>query len=262
MEISLKGKQALVGGSTAGIGKAIAMVLANCGASVTLMARNEDKLKQVMAELNTKQGQQHSYLVTDFYNFEQHRSKMSDFFKAHQVDILVNNTQGPAAGTVFTKSSADYQEAFDLLFQHAVHTSMLAIPHMQAQGFGRIINVSSMTVKEPVSSLLLSNTMRTALHSWAKSLSVAVAADGITVNTVLTGSFDTERLNSLMATQASQLDKSLAEIKASRLATIPVNRLGEPAEYGYLVAFLASPYAAFLNGVAIPLDGGASVSLF
>ena len=262
MEISLKGKRALVGGSTSGIGKAIAMRLANCGASLTLMARNEEKLKQVLAELNTSEGQEHDYLVTDFYNFEAHRANLTEFFKQAAVDILVNNSQGPKAGDVFSKSEQDYQEAFDLLFQNAVHASMLAIPYMQQEGFGRIINVSSMTVKEPVSSLLLSNTMRTALVSWSKSLSVATAPKGITVNTVLTGSFDTDRLHSLMLMQAEQLGKSVAEVKANKLATIPMGRLGDPNEYGDLVAFLASEQAAFLTGAAIPLDGGASVGLF
>lgn len=262
MEISLVGKTALVGGSTAGIGRAIAHVLARCGASVVLLARNEDKLKATLAELDTQQGQEHSYLATDFNYFESQQAKIRDFLKNRPIDILVNNTQGPQAGAVGTKDGADYQEAFNLLFQHTVFISGLLIPHMQEQGYGRIINVSSMTVKEPSPSLILSNTMRTALLSWAKSLSVDVAANGITVNSVLTGFFDTDRLNSLMEMQAEQGNQSFETVRKARIGKIPVGRLGDPLEYGYLVAFLASPYAAFINGTAIPLDGGASVGLF
>jgi len=261
MEISLKGKTALIGGSTAGIGRAIAHVLARCGASVLLVARNEDKLKATLAELDHKQGQEHSYLATDFNDFENEKAKIADFLADRPIDILVNNTQGPQAGSVANKDGADYQEAFNLLFQHTVYLTGLVLPYMRAEGYGRIINVSSMTVKEPSPSLILSNTMRTALLSWAKSLSVDVAADGITVNSVLTGFFDTDRLNSLMEMQAEQSGKPFEEVRDARIGKIPVGRLGDPLEYGYLVAFLASPYAAFINGTAIPLDGGASVGL-
>lgn len=262
MHIDLSGKYALVGGSSAGIGKAIAVELANCGASVVLMARNEDRLKAVLLELDTSVGQVHSYIVTDFTDFEKHKTSIRDFFASHPIDILVNNTNGPAAGTVLQKEEADYLEAFNLLFQNAVFTTNLALPYMQDKGYGRIINVSSMTVKEPQDSLVLSNTMRTALVSWAKSLSNAVAADGITVNSILTGYFDTDRLRSLMRLQAEHEGCTLAEITARRIASVPMRRLGAPEEYGYLVSFLASSYAAFLTGAAIPLDGGIAKTLF
>lgn len=261
MDISLKGKKALVGGSSSGIGKAIALVLAACGADVTLMARNEEKLKDTLFKLDTTLGQQHQYVVTDFADPMAYKATVEDFFAHNDIDILINNTQGPKAGGVLSKGESDYQQAFDLLFQNAVWTTGLAIPYMRQQGWGRIINVSSMTVKEPSPMLILSNTMRTALLSWAKSLSTELAPDGITVNAVLTGFFDTDRLNSLMEMQAEQGGVSFDLVKAERIAKIPVKRLGDPMEYGYLVAFLASDYAAFLNGAAIPLDGGASVGL-
>ena len=184
MHIDLKGKTALVGGASAGIGKAIAQELAKCGATVFIMARNEEKLKRVVAELDKKAGQAHGYVVSDFMDYEQHKITIAGFFKSHQIDILVNNTNGPAAGTVLSKEEEDYQSAFELLFQTAVYTSNLALQHMKQQGYGRIINVSSMTVKEPQDSLVLSNTMRTALVSWSKSLANAVGKDGITVNSV------------------------------------------------------------------------------
>lgn len=262
MEIRLYGKKALVGGSSSGIGKAIAVALAKCGAEITLMARSEDKLRAVLEELSTEQGQTHRYLVTDFNDYEAHKINLENYFSDNYVDILVNNTNGPQAGDVFSKNESDYQEAFDLLFQNAVFTTRLALPHMQSQRFGRIINVSSMTVKEPQDSLVLSNTMRTALVSWSKSLSNAVARDGITVNSILTGYFDTDRLNSLMENQAKSAAVDVAVIKEQRIASVPASRLGEPNEYGYLVAFLASEYAAFLTGAAIPLDGGIAKTVF
>ncbi|MCI0921141.1 SDR family oxidoreductase [Sphingobacterium rhinopitheci] len=262
MEIKLQGKKALVGGSSAGIGLAVAIELAKCGASIVLMARNEDKLKDAINLLDISQGQLHTYIVTDFNDYDKHKAIISSFFETNTVDILVNNTNGPIAGDITTKVEADYELAFNLLFQNAVFTSNLALIAMKKKGFGRIINISSMTVKEPQDTLVLSNTMRTALVSWSKSLSNAVAADGITVNTVLTGSFDTDRLNSLMSLQADKQGVSLNDIKSQRITSIPVQRLGEPKEYGYLVSFLASEYASFLTGTSIPLDGGSAKTIF
>ncbi|NQD69758.1 SDR family oxidoreductase [Sphingobacterium shayense] len=261
MEISLEGQTALVGGSSDGIGFAIAKVLAECGAQVVLMARNEKKLQSAMTKLAVDHGQSHSFIVTDFNNHLQHQQIMEAYFDDHQIDILVNNTNGPSAGDVFSKGTIDYQQAFELLFQNAVYTTNLALPSMRKKSYGRIINVSSMTVKEPSDALVLSNTMRTALVSWAKSLSNAVAKDGITVNSILTGFFDTERLNSLMRLQAERTGLEVEKVKELKIANIPVGRLGEPEEYASLVAFLASSYANFLTGTAIPLDGGASVGL-
>lgn len=262
MQIDLTGKKALVGGATGGIGKAIAKELASCGATVTLMSRNEDKLKEVMKELSVEGGQEHDYLQTDFMDFDKHQGVLAKYFESHQVDILVNNTNGPSAGTVLDKGISDYQQAFDLLFKNAVYTSELALKGMRESGFGRIINVSSLTVKEPQDSLVLSNSMRVALVSWSKSLSKAVAADGITVNSVLTGYFATDRLYDLMKNQAANEGVSLEEIEKRRIESMPIKRLGKPEEYGYLASFLASDYASFLTGASIPLDGGLSSVIF
>lgn len=226
------------------------------------MARNEEKLRQSCDELATSNGQQHRFIVTDFNRYNDHKRKLADLFAQTSIDILVNNTNGPMAGGVFAKGEADFQQAFELLFQNAVYTTQLAIPAMQKRGFGRVINVSSMTVKEPSETLVLSNTMRTALVSWSKSLASEVAPFGITVNSILTGFFDTDRLNSLMKLQAEARGVSLKEVREERISMIPIQRLGDPAEYGYLASFLASESAAFLTGTVIPLDGGASVGLF
>jgi 3-oxoacyl-[acyl-carrier protein] reductase len=261
MKISFKNRNALVGGSTQGLGKAIAMQLADCGANVTLMARNEDKLKKVLQELNTESGQKHNYVEVDFYNLESFKKTVSGFLKNHPVHILVNNTNGPEAGNVLEKGLPDYQRAFDLLFQTICFTTLEVLPGMQRNKYGRIINVSSLSVKEPIQNLALSNTIRIALTSWAKALATEVAKDNITVNSILTGNFDTERLNHLISLQAKAKGLSEEEIRASRMAAIPMRRFGRPAEYAYLAAFLASEYASYITGTNIPIDGGLLKSL-
>ncbi|MEZ4811570.1 MAG: SDR family NAD(P)-dependent oxidoreductase [Allomuricauda sp.] len=193
MNISLKGKNALVGGSSKGIGEAIAKQLAASGASVTLMARNVEKMKAIVDGLSVDQGQKHHYLAVDFSNFENFKATISPFFEHNTVDILVNNTQGPQAGGALEKHVDDYQEAFDLLFKSVVLTTELALRHMQQKKWGRIVNVASISVKEPLNYLALSNSIRAAVVTWAKSLAHDVAQDGITVNNVLTGYFDTDR---------------------------------------------------------------------
>jgi 3-oxoacyl-[acyl-carrier protein] reductase len=261
MKISLENRNALVGGSTQGLGKAIAMQLAECGANVTLMARNESKLKKVMQELNTGSGQKHSYVEVDFYDLEGFRKTVSQFLKNHPVDILVNNTNGPDAGSVLEKNLPDYQRAFDLVFQTVVFTTLEILPVMQKNKYGRIINVSSLSVKEPIQNLALSNTIRIALTGWAKALATETAKDNITVNSILTGNFDTERLNHLISLQARAKNVSDDEMKAARIAAIPMKRLGNPVEYGYLAAFLASDYASYITGTNIPIDGGLMKSI-
>lgn len=256
MEISLKDKKALVGGSTQGLGKAIAMQLAECGATVTLMARNEEKLKQAVNDLNTALGQKHGYLVVDFKNLEEMKTRVKKFLPANPVDILVNNTNGPEPGNALEKRPEDYQAAFDLLFQTVCFTTLEALPHMQKNNFGRIINVSSTSVKEPIKTLVLSNSIRSAVVSWAKTLSFEVARYNITVNNILTGNFDTERMRNLINHQAVEKNISPDEVHASRIASIPAKRFGRPEEYGFLAAFLASEYASYITGASIPIDGG------
>ena len=195
MKIDLTGKKALVGGSSKGIGLGIATELANSGASVCLMARNESRLKEIVAQLPSSNN--HSYLVVDFSKFEDFKIKIEDYVKNNQVDILINNTQGPPAGNYLSKNNDSYQEAFDLLFKSVVHTTSLVIPGMQKNKWGRIINVTSVSVKEPLNYLVLSNSIRSAVVAWAKSLSVDLGPLGITVNSILTGYFETERFKDL-----------------------------------------------------------------
>ena len=261
MNITLKGKKALIGGSSRGIGKAIAQQLAESGASVTVMARNEEKLKALISKLSVSEGQKHNYLLIDFNDFSAYQQTISKFFESNNIDILVNNTQGPKAGGVLDVEIADYQEAFDLLFKGIVYTTQLALQQMIKNNYGRIINVASISVKEPLSYLALSNSIRAALVTWAKTLATDVAQHQITVNSILTGYFDTERINDLNTTKAQQLGISIDEVRHNMEQQVPMKRIGNPKEYGFLVAFLASEQASYITGTQIPIDGGLLKSL-
>ena len=254
MKIDLTGKKALVGGSSKGIGLGIATELANSGASVCLMARNESRLKQIVDQLPNSSN--HSYLVVDFSKFEDYKIKIEKYVKNNQVDILINNTQGPPAGNSLSKNIDSYQEAFDLLFKSVVHTTSLVIPGMQKNKWGRIINVTSVSVKEPLNYLVLSNSIRSAVVAWAKSLSVDLGPHGITVNSILTGYFDTERIKELNKEKSKSLNISESEVLEKMKSLVPASRLGRPQEYGYLISFLSSDNAAYINGASIPIDGG------
>ena len=261
MEISLRGKNALVGGSSKGIGRAIAERLAASGANLTLMARSEEVLKEIVEKLDRSLGQQHHYLVVDFSDFPTFAAQMESYFKEHSVDILINNTQGPAAGGALDKTIRDYQTAFDLLFKCAVHTTGLALPHMQKQQWGRIVNVASISVKEPLNYLALSNSLRAALVSWAKSLAIDIAKDNITINNTLTGYFDTERIAQLNVQKAQKMGIPVSEVRAAMEAAVPINRIGKPEEYANAVCFLVSEQASYITGTNIPIDGGLLKSL-
>ena len=261
MKISLKNKRALVGGSSGGIGKAIAQQLAASGANVTIMARNEEKLKAALESFDTSAGQSHNYLVVDFSDYEGYKKIISNYFKSNSIDILVNNTQGPSAGNALEKEVEDYQDAFNLLFKTVVFTTELALKHMIQNQWGRIINVASISVKEPLSYLALSNSIRASLVTWAKSLATDVGDKQITVNSILTGYFDTERIAQLNSKKAEQLGISEDEVLADMKSKVPLKRIGDPKEYGYLAAFLASDNAAFITGTQIPIDGGLLKSL-
>lgn len=257
MNIDLTNKNALVGAATQGIGLGIATELAKCGANVTVMARNEEKLKKSVAQLAViNENQKHEYLVADFSDFDNFKMIISAYFKNNSVDILVNNTNGPEAGSALDKKVDDFQTAFDLLFKTVFETTALALPTMIEKKWGRIINVSSLSVKEPIPNLVLSNSTRSAVLAWSKSLSNEVAEHQITINTILTGYFDTERIQKLIKVESEQSGKSIEEIKKARENKIPMKRLGKPEEYGHMVAFLASDYASYLTGASIPLDGG------
>ena len=212
MKIELSGKKALIGGSSKGIGLGIAKQLAESGASVCLMARNETKLKEIVSELPSSENQNHDYLVVDFSNFDGFKIIIEEYVDKNRIDILINNTQGPPAGNSLSKDIESYQEAFDLLFKSVVYTTSLIVPKMLKNKWGRIINVTSVSVKEPLNYLVLSNSIRSAVVAWAKSLSVDVGKDGVTVNSILTGYFDTERIKDLNKEKSKSLNISEDEV--------------------------------------------------
>jgi len=261
MQINLSSKTALVGASTQGIGYGIARELAASGANVFLMSRDEEKLKLAVQSLPVADaGQQHGYVVADFNDFQLFKGVIEKFLQQTPIDILVNNTQGPKAGKASDLQTADYSAAFDLLFKVVVETTALALKGMMKNKWGRIINVSSVSVTEPIDKLALSNSIRAATAGWAKTLANELGQYNITVNNILTGYFDTERIAKMIHEESLSTGSSVEVLRNERADKVPLKRLGRPEEYGYLATFLASDYAAYITGTNIPLDGGLSKS--
>ncbi|HEX8040199.1 MAG TPA: SDR family oxidoreductase [Chryseosolibacter sp.] len=260
MDLNLKGKRAIVCGSTRGIGKAIAIELALLGAAVTLVARDEDALARVCEELPKAQAQRHEYLVADF-NFPEQLRSVIDGYSQTMVHILVNNTGGPAAGKAIDANLEDFVKAFaaHLLCNQVLVQSL--VPRMKEAGYGRIINVISTSVKIPIPGLGVSNTIRGAVANWAKTLSAELAPFGITVNNVLPGATLTDRLEQVLALKAGKSGKSVDELREQMISEIPSRRIAAPHEVAAAAAFLATPAAAYINGINLPVDGGRTGSL-
>lgn len=264
MNLDLTGKKALVCGSTQGIGKAAALELALLGADIVLIARNEPRLNTVLEQLDTSKGQKHSYLIADFTQPEQVRERVLGYCQAeklHTFHILINNTGGPAGGAILEADTDDFQKTFQnhLLCNHLLVQTL--VPLMKQANYGRIINVISTSVKEPLEGLGVSNTIRWAVASWAKTLAGELGAYGITVNNVLPGFTQTARLNAIIDARVQKTGKSQAEVEAEMLNTVPAKRFGQPEELGAMIAFLASPAAGYINGTNIVIDGGRTKSL-
>ncbi len=261
MNINLINKVAVVCGSTQGIGLAIAKQLAACGATVCLIARNPESMERILDSLPTPQQQQHFFAMADFTNVESIQSAIDSIAAISKVDILVNNTGGPAAGQAIDADPILFMNAFQ---QHLICNQMLAqafVPGMKANRHGRIINVISTSVKIPLRNLGVSNTIRGAVASWSKTLANELGQYGITVNNILPGATNTERLKTIIKNNAIKKNIPEDEAKAEMLLEIPAARFGEPEEPGYVAAFLASEYAAYINGINIPVDGGRTGSL-
>jgi len=261
MNLDLRGKRAVVGGSTQGIGKASAIELALLGATVTLLARNEEMLRAVVKELPTPADQVHDYLVADFTHPDQLKSVIKEFVMNNPVQILINNTGGPPAGQAIDAAPEEFIKAFT---SHLICNQILVqalVEGMKRAGYGRIINIISTSVKVPLKGLGVSNTTRGAVANWSKTLSLELAPFGITVNNVLPGSTMTGRLDSLIKSKAEKAGKSYDEIKREMIAEVPAGRISEPHEVAAAVAFLASPAAGYINGINVPVDGGRTGSL-
>ncbi len=259
MNLDLKNKNAIVCGSTQGIGEASAIELAKLGANITLIARNEDKLLNVVNNLDKSQGQTHSFLCIDFSDTQSLKEKVATLSDDYQ--ILINNTGGPAGGPITDANTDAFEDAFKM---HLINNQILVqklVKGMKAAGFGRIINIISTSVKAPIPGLGVSNTIRAAVASWAKTLSIEVGAYGITVNNVLPGFTNTNRLKTLITKKASVQGKSEEQIANTMQASVPANRFGQANEVANAVAFLCSPAASYINGINLPVDGGRTASL-
>lgn len=257
MQIRLDNYRALVCGSTQGIGLAIARAFANAGASVTLLARNKKKLEEITSELNISTGRYHSFVSVDMSNsMELQKKVMQHLQEVDGFDILVNNSGGPPQGKLFESTVDELEDSFR---QHIVSAQILLkalIPRMQAKSYGRIINIVSIGLKQPIDNLGVSNTIRGAMGSWAKTLSRELAEYGITVNNILPGYTLTERLETLFKYNAEENRTSYSEELQKIQQRIPAKRLGKSEEIAYLAVFLASPFASYINGASIPIDGG------
>ena len=259
MEITLNNKNAIVCGSTQGIGKATAIELALMGANVTLIARDKNKLASVVSNLDTKQGQSHSHLCVDFSNKDELRTKLKSINKTYH--ILINNTGGPAGGPITEANTESFENAFKM---HLINNQILAqsvIPGMIKEGYGRIVNIISTSVKAPIAGLGVSNTIRAAVANWAKTLSLELGEHGITVNNILPGFTNTNRLKSIIAKKSEKQGISENEVIKIMMKSIPANRFGEAKETANAVAFLCSPAASYINGINLPVDGGRTASL-
>lgn len=262
MDLNLSGKRAMVCGSTQGIGKAAAIQLAKMGASIVLVARSEVALKTTLEELDASGGQRHSYLAADFSSPDQLKMKLDSAMREFDpIHILVNNTGGPPPGPASETSPEAFESAFR---QHVICNQILTqavLPGMKREKYGRIVNIISTSVKQPIPGLGVSNTIRGAVANWAKTLSIEVGPFGITVNNVLPGSTRTQRLASLISKKAAESQRTIAEVEADMMEEIPARRFAEPSEVAHAIAFLASPAAAYINGINIPVDGGRTGSL-
>lgn len=256
MEYTLHHKTALICGSTQGIGWGIAREFAAQGASCILLARNESVLRDRVAELKHLAARPHHYAVADFSSPDTFPEVVAQLATNHPIDILVNNTGGPRAGMIAVAAGEDFQQAFR---QHllANHTLALALlPGMKARGYGRIINIISTSVRIPIENLGVSNTIRAAVASWSKTLANELGAYGITVNSLLPGFIETQRLQSLITANALRRGVTEAQIATEMKSSIPAGRFGKTEEIAAVAAFLASPAASYVNGVSIPVDGG------
>ena len=261
MYLDLVDKRAIVCGSTQGIGKAAAIELASMGASITLIARNEEKLRTVLDELDSSRGQQHNYIAADFSYPQELKNKVEEYMSSHVVEILVNNTGGPPAGLAINAKPEDFVKAFSehLLCNHIL--TQAVVPGMKSKKYGRIINIISTSVKIPIKGLGVSNSVRGAVANWSKTLANELGPFGITVNNVLPGSTMTGRLEAVLSGKAAQTGKSFDEVKLEMIEEIPAKRIGEPHEIAAVVGFLASPAAGYVNGTNIAVDGGRTGAL-
>lgn len=260
MNLNLSNKYAIVCGSTAGIGKATAIALAHEGTKVVLVARNREKLKQVLAELPNSDN--HDFIVADFSNPRELQEQVIKFIeKNHGFHILINNTGGPRSGDILNASLDEFDNAFTLHLKCNHVLAQSVIPFMKKEGYGRIVNIISTSVKEPIPGLGVSNTIRGAVGNWSKTLSIELGAFGITVNNVLPGFTETDRLAEIIKIKANNEGVSVEDMTEIMKTYAPIKRFAKPEETANVITFLASEAASYVNGINVPVDGGRTKSL-
>ena len=261
MEINLINKTAWVFGASRGIGKAIAIELANAGANILLLARSSQLLNQTKKSLCTNNNQIHDVLSVDMSNPDSLLKSIKSHHNMHAADIIINNTGGPPSGMAHMAELEEYKSAF---FQHVLSAQTVAqvvVPEMKKNGFGRIINIISTSVKQPISGLGVSNTIRGAMGNWSKTMASELGPFGITVNNILPGATETERLSSIIKNSAAKHNLSSNEVSEKMKNSIPAGRFAKPKEIAYAVTFLCSKQASYINGINLPVDGGRTKSL-
>ncbi len=257
MDLNLSQRTAVVCGASQGIGLAAAVELAKLGANIVLVARNEARLQAALASLPTDQSQKHCFLVADFSSPDTVKSIVNEWTEQGNVaEILINNTGGPPGGLAIDADTSEFLAAFNnhLICNHILVQAL--VPGMKSKSFGRIINVISTSVKQPLSNLGVSNTTRGAVANWAKTLANELGEFGITVNNVLPGATNTVRLESILAARADKTGCSYEDVANQMKASVPAKRFADPSETGAAIAFLASPAAGYINGINLPVDGG------
>ncbi len=258
----MDGRTALVCGSSQGIGKECALQLARSGASIILTARNEERLKKTLSELDTSGNQTHSYICVDFDRPKDVIEKVNSLLEnISPIQILINNSGGPPPGPIVEEDSESFRIAFNRHIINNQNITKAILPGMKESGYGRIINIISTSVKEPLEGLGVSNTIRGAVASWAKSMAGECAPFGITVNNILPGFTNTERLQSLINSIANKENVSPQKITERFEQSVPTQRFAHPEETASAVTFLASEQASYINGINLPVDGGRTKSL-
>lgn len=256
--MSLRGRRALICGASRGIGRAVAEALAADGARVVALARDPARLDALLAGLP---GQGHRMLALDLNDPEALRGGIEAALAEGPIHILLNNSSGPAPGPILGAAEAALMTTFQQQLLAAHRLVQLVVPGMRQAGWGRVINIISTSVKEPIRGLGVSNTIRGAVASWAKTLATELAADGITVNNVLPGYTRTDRLTEIIGERARRTGETTEAVEAALQAHVPMGRFADPAEIAAAVAFLASPLAGYVTGINLPVDGGRTQSL-
>ena len=259
MDLQLTGKRALICGGSSGLGRAVASALVAEGAHVALLSRSAAKLEAAAAEMNAAGPGRAVWVIADLAD---HDALLNAVDAAEEelggpIEILLNNTGGPAPWGVQGLDPDLWRTQFEAMVLSVFRLTDRVLPAMKAAGWGRILNVASTSVVEPIANLGVSTALRSSVAGWAKTLAVEVAGDGVTVNTLLPGRIDTPRIGQIDAANAARSGVAPEEARAASERTIPVGRIGRPEEFGVVAAFLASPRASYVTGSLVRIDGGA-----